>query len=215
MGPCPRQPSRPPQLANAEWFERHAVGNFGLASDPKLRAWKATLAKSRVRVIVSRAMILGKALECRTHVTRVSEPCTHRLFVRTSQVKRLHRPQPFLLSWSAVCLPVQPCGGYVPLWRVSLSFGRLSVSLSGGLEIGVSILHAWINTWSGSFRVLRSPCGADMRSVAAGSKTLSLPQRMDLRWAGNGVPGPAAINSWRCFSPTTAGGTHKCGFPLS
>ena len=51
-----------PQLANAEWFERHAVGNFGLASDPKLRAWKANLAKSRVRVIVSRAMILGQAL---------------------------------------------------------------------------------------------------------------------------------------------------------
>ena len=35
----------------------------------------------------------------------------------------------------------------MPLWRVSLSFGRLSVSLSGGLEIGVSILHAWIESY--------------------------------------------------------------------
>ena len=39
---------------------------------------------------------------------------------------------------------------------------------------GVLIPHFCKNTWTGSFQVLRSPCGTDSTGVAAGSNTLSL-----------------------------------------
>ena len=40
------------QPATAEWSARPAVGDYGLASDPKFRAWKATLARGRGSVFL-------------------------------------------------------------------------------------------------------------------------------------------------------------------